>query len=277
MADKTSVYCVWILSVLLLVVIVAIIVVAVLANDKVVVETSLNAAVDVVLIDRGRKRNDFQITMVDLYMPWVNSIVVVYQTGYRVTYPTTTVITSLSDDQSKVPVYYISHPTLTDTAESIFVNIGTIYADIAERVIFLSDNVFPIAPVEFGHMISSASHRRRRVFNYIQTDAKVTGFVDRFELTLPAMMVDVERLSEASNISDYILSEILLDTIVYAPGINKPLVLMGNPSVDTNQIRDILVTTSRKKFATVSIDPGLDINTRMALNQDLVAALNNIT
>ena len=249
-----------ILVALFLVMIVATIMIIVFGDRKSHVTINVPDNVDVVIVDRGRGRTRDQIRSVDQHMPWVKKIIVARVPNEGMM-PVKALRFSERFLDASEPAKTQSRKATIVYAEAkhrdlrqIFEDVKNLDVDVSDHFIFLGDTTMPVRDVDPEDFWSRT--KKLRIFNYLNVDARVAGFQDFYETTMPCMIVESKDLEEAGSLKNYLLALALTDSIVHCPSINKVIVLTQNSFADEEQANKKL--TKAQKFMTVLISPPLD-------------------
>lgn len=217
---------------------------------------------DVILIDRGRQRASFQITAIDKYMPWVNSIILVKlpdPVDYSCVLPE-----SVKEVKSQTPVIHIK--STSNDYPYILMNIKKKYSNIQDNVIFFGDTTFPIKPMTSSCFWSSS--RKQRLFNYFHPDANSIGLQEYFEYSLPVTIINIPTLNRSTSLKNYLLSLTLSNDLVYSPTINQTILLINNEFADGHQLESR--PESQHYFCTIFIKPDEKPEIQQYLNQKII-------
>jgi hypothetical protein len=248
----------WIIIILFILVIGGIVTILVVSSKQSHVENKLiPEIVDIVLFDKGRKRNAFQIEKIDQFMPWVNSIIIIkskYQVEYDVVVPE-----YIQTIKSTIPVLQFD----SEEKEEGIMNLKMMYPNISDDIIYLSDTTVPIKDISIDQFWSVS--QKKRFFNYFQPDAALVGLDKDFEKTFPVLIFNLNDLLKAGSVKDYILSLSLSDKIVFSPGLSKTILLINNEYTDSSQLNSN--PENHNFFTTMLINPNV---VQQELNQKII-------
>ena len=304
--------CTLVIGVLLSFIIIGIIITVFFAStvdktNKIVVPDDI----DVIIIERGRQRAQLQIDMIQKHMSWVHRIIVVKieeeddEEGMedenedegenkdnpkdkkkdskkvipisRVTYRSRDedVIQDVND--SIYDDYRDAHPSEKQRRRRVLMNLPlrlrSLYPGIKEDIICLGDTTIPIRNFTPRDMWS-VSHRKR-VFNYVQPDARALGLQRFIEPTIPVSLFHLDTIEEAGSLDVYLLTMSLAENIVYSPTINKSVIFTSNEFADTHQLK--MDTSTEAFFLTGLISPELDGEIQQRLNTNVTKLFNGKT
>jgi hypothetical protein len=118
---------------------------------------------------------------------------------------------------------------------------------IADHAIFLDDRTVPMRDVRLTYLYSGQSPR---VFNVFRDYAEEDFFQPAIELpTLPCMVVTLSRLKEVGSWSEYVRQELIEESLVMYPGMNRDVMIRGdNPRTAAHQLKRL--ASSRPLFVT---------------------------
>lgn len=265
--DKSFVSTVILGTLLSLTLIGIIILLVVASNMENVPNVQISQNIDIILFDIGRYRTPFQVYFIELYMPWVATIIVVKTKAY-LRYTVNNIPDSVKQLKSSIPIVYLEDIE-NDTMFSSLVNLRTRYKNVSNDIIVFGDTTVPTRNIKLTEFWSAS--RKKRLFNYIQPDARMVGLNSFFEDTFPVVLITLPDLEKAFNLDALILSLSLCGNIVHSPSINKSIVFTKNDDIDYQQLDGLI--SQKYLFTSFFISPLYDQSTCEILNQRILDSL----
>jgi len=225
-------------------------------------KSSVPTLIDVILVDRQRGREVFQIRNIQKYMPWVHKILVFKLPS---TYKQTKGPYPLQDTEtSTVPVEYIM--PLEDqynTLEKLTSNLSNIQPNMSEHFIFLGDTTLPIQSIVPEQFFSPS--QKLRMFNYLLDATVSSDFRKYYEDTMPVMLLNNTDLKAAESLDFCLFSYSITEKLLYSPFINDLIILTANEFTDNQQLSKI--TAPSELFQTILIPDTFPETSRKKLNK----------